>query len=1054
MRVRVILCLLVCGAAAAILSTGGFAQEKCVSAVSVRAKGLETRSVSSREYPALVEKRLEASSPKGLTAKAVSLSNDARFRSAAEALRRGEGKDIEVSRTSARRGWITLKGPLGDKTTDEPDAVARKFLKQHHKLFALESDLSDVRLSKSLKSLGGHHVFFEQSYKGIPVEGGKVTAHILKDGRIHAVESRIAADLSPDTVPRLSRDEAIDISRGHLDVQGALRGRIGAELVILPEPSPGILAWKVSVPAWQPCGDWVVMVHAQEGTVVSVRDIREFANGQARVFDPNPVVSLRTTGLSDQNDGASAVPQNAYTEVVLEDLDNTGYLRGPYVDTGLTASRTFSPTLDFRYDRSQHGFEEVMIYYHIQEFRKYLRTGLAFPLEFRQVLADAHASDDDNSWYSPLISGIFFGNGGVDDGEDAYLIIHEYFHAVIYEIVGEPTYSAERDAMNEGTADYFGASFFASHNFMPETVAQWDGIASVPIGVRRVDSNKVYPRDFTGESHDDGEIWSSALWHTRGALGREVADKLILEGMYYLDSSSQFSEGLEALLLADEAVYGGAHADAITAAFGDRGILSPSLLKIGNVRNGALASGDLTMPDGSYFDQYTFEGVAGQLVKISMTSPDFDAYLILQDPYFDTLVHGDDLADGSTNAQIVLKIPYAGIYRILANTYNQGDTGQYTLSLAAGSVTEGTPQSASLRYGAEVSGRLTNGDLALLDETRYDEYTFAGHIGQQVTISMSSATMDAYLVLYDAFDEIVAEDDDSGPGTDALITYTLPEDATYLIAANQAALSSGDYALLLTSSDPLIPLGEIVSGALASGDLQFPSDDSYFDPYQFQGNAGQTLSMKMYSDDFDVYMLVYNPYYQAIAELDDTASLNTNAVLEEILLNVPGTYFVIANSFGGNETGDYKLAVASTDIADIDGDGFDDHIEIGEGTNPLDASSKPPDDDGDFLSDSMDPDDDNDGMIDIYEILAGTDPLDPASLLLVLDIWVSGPGFVIRWSSVPGRSYAVHRSPDLANWSVVQSGVASQGAETSWTDTNPGAGSAGFYRIEPLPLPQ
>jgi Zn-dependent metalloprotease len=1051
MRIKLILSLLVCGAAAAILSTGSLAQEKSICSTKVRANGPETRSVSSGEYPALVEKRLEASSPKGLTAKAASLSNEARFRSAVEALRRGEGKDIRVSRTGARQGWVTLKGPLGEKTADEPDDVARKFLKQHHALFALESDLSDVRLSKSLKSLGGHHVFFNQLYRGIPVEGGEVKAHLLKDGRIHAVESRIAADLSPDTVPRVSHEEAIDISRGHLNVTGRLRGGIAAELVILPEPSPGILAWKVSVPAWQPCGDWVVMVDAQEGTVLSVTDIREFATGAAKVFDPNPVVSLRTTSLSDQGDSASAIPQNAYTEVVLEDLDDTGYLRGPYVDTGLTASRAFSPTLDFRYDRSQDGFEEVMVYYHIQEFRKYLRDGLAFPLEVRQVLADAHASDNDNSWYSPLISGIFFGDGGVDDGEDAYLVIHEYFHAVIYEIVGEPTYSAERDAMNEGTADYFAASFFASHDFMPETFAQWDGIASVPIGVRRVDSNKVYPRDFTGESHDDGEIWSSALWHMRGALGREVADKLILEGMYYLDSSSQFSEGLEAILLADEAVYGGVHADAIADAFADRGILSPSLLKIGNVRNGALASGDLTMPDGSYFDQYTFEGVEGQLVKITMTSPDFDAYLILQDPYFDSVVHGDDLADGSTNAQVALKIPYAGTYRILANTYSQGDTGQYTLSLAAGSLTEGTPQSTSLRYGVEVSGRLTDGDLALLDETRYDEYAFAGHIGQQVTISMSSATLDCYLVLYDEFEDILAEDDDSGPGTDALITYTLPEDATYLIAANQAALSSGDYALLLTSSDPLIPLGEIVSGALASGDLQFPSDDSYFDPYQFQGNAGQTLSMKMYSDDFDVYMLVYNPYYQVIAELDDTASLNTNAVIEEIQLNVPGTYFVIANSYGGNETGDYKLAVASTNVTDIDGDGFSDHIEIAEGANPLDSASAPPDADGDFLSDSMDPDDDNDGMLDIHELLAGTDPLDPASLLRVLDISVSGEGFVIRWSSIPSRSYAVHRSPDLANWSVVQSDVASQGAETSWTDTDPRAGSAAFYRVEPLP---
>jgi hypothetical protein len=65
---------------------------------------------------------------------------------------------------------------------------------------------------------------------------------------------------------------------------------------------------------------------------------------------------------------------------------------------------------------------------------------------------------------------------------------------------------------------------------------------------------------------------------------------------------------------------------------------------------------------------------------------------------------------------------------------------------------------------------------------------------------------------------------------------------------------------------------------------------------------------------------------------------------------------------------------------DDDNDGYHDDIEIAEGSNPLDSSSKPVDCDGDLLPDSMDLDDDNDGYNDIIEVEEGSDPLDNSSI--------------------------------------------------------------------------
>lgn len=1015
-------------------------------------------------------------SPVARKAKSVRLSP--RALSAAKALKTTPGPRENILWSLSDGTPATLKGPFGEKNPQKPRRIASDFLKRHHRLFSLKGDLSDLTPAPTTESSAGYHVSFQQLCNGVPVEGATIKVHLLKDGRIHSLKSHLSSHLNPDTDPRLSQQQAIDIACRHLHLTGDLRGDIQAELVILPQSPPGVLAWKVSIPAAQPRGDWVLMVHAREGTVLSARDIRVFATGQGKVFDPNPVVTLETTALSDQDDSASAIPQEAYSTVTLEDLDNTGYLRGPYVDTALTAYRAFSADLDFSFDRSQSGFEEVMIYYHIQQFQKYLQNDLGVVLGTRQVLADAHLSDEDNSWFSPLIRAIYFGDGGVDDGEEAHLILHEYVHAIAYDVLRETPINPEASAMNEGAADYLAASFFADRAFMPETFAPWDGIANVPIGVRRVDSNKVYPTDMTGESHDDGEIWSSALWHMREAVGATIADTLLAESIHYLDGSSLFTDGLEALLQADDALYAAAHADDINSSFAARGILVHSSLQIGETRQAILGKGDLTMPDGSYYDHYSFSATADQVLRINMESSEFDTYLILLDPFFNTIAQGDDLANASTNSQILLTIPYSGTYHILANAFSEDHTGQYSLTLSQGALADGTPQTTSIAFGIPVPGHLGGGDFDLTDGTYYDEYDLSGHVGQQITVSMTSSETDAYLILYDAEFNLLALDDDSGGGTNALLTFTLTYDGEFVLAANQAYRGSGRYTLSLTSSDPQIPLDTIVSGTLSEGDLEMSADGSYFDPFQFQGTAGQSLSFMMFSSQLDPYLLLYDPYFKIIADMDDTSRDNINAVLEELILPIPGTYFLIANSFSAGETGDYKLALTPTSTTDADADGFSDRTELAQSTNPLDPASTPPDADGDFIPDSADPDADNDGMPNLWELshgflpldssdggkdadldgrsnfaefLAGTNPHDPASFFRVLSILPAPDGVTLRWNGCADRRYAVYRSVNLTGWTLLQTDIASQGDVTTWTAPH-SPDQAAFYHVETLQL--
>src|SRR5688572_29935028 len=123
---------------------------------------------------------------------------------------------------------------------------------------------------------------------------------------------------------------------------------------------------------------------------------------------------------------------------------------------------------------------------------------------------------DDNSHYSPLGKDLTFGTGGVDDAEDADIILHEYGHAIQDDIIPGWGEHNEGGAMGEAFGDYCAASFFSDEksDILKPTVRNWDATSydvRIPRCLRRLDSNKLYPKDITGEEHDDGEIWSACL---------------------------------------------------------------------------------------------------------------------------------------------------------------------------------------------------------------------------------------------------------------------------------------------------------------------------------------------------------------------------------------------------------------------------------------------------------------------------------------------------------------------------------------------------------------
>jgi zinc metalloprotease ZmpB len=304
-----------------------------------------------------------------------------------------------------------------------------------------------------------------------------------------------------------------------------------------------------------------------------------------QVFAPNPVADLGIQTLTDQKDAdyfsADPALRKAYHRVTLTDLDGSGTLSGTYAkvisETGKAAAGT-----SFIYTRDQDQFEQTMGYYWITRAQLYIQS-LGFgstlpPVNKRQQLLRINQFGGDNSFYREGTGKltITLGKGGVDDAEDAEVIVHEYGHSVQDNQVPGFGSTLEAGAIGEAFGDYLAVTVSAHEAPTADEpcVADWDSTSytsSIPHCLRRVDGNKHYPEDLVGEVHADGEIWSRALWDIRTVLGPKLADTIIIRAQFGFTPDVSMPDAA-ATTIFTAARYGTSARRAVQAAFAARGL--------------------------------------------------------------------------------------------------------------------------------------------------------------------------------------------------------------------------------------------------------------------------------------------------------------------------------------------------------------------------------------------------------------------------------------------------------------------------------------------------
>jgi len=369
-------------------------------------------------------------------------------------------------------------------------------------------------------------------------------------------------------------------------------------------------------------------------------------------------------------------------------------------------------------------------------------------------------------------------------------------------------------------------------------------------------------------------------------------------------------------------------------------------LRPGGSVTGELNKADEQLNSGEFVDTYEIEGRAGDRVSLSLRSDAFDPYLLVRGPG-DFSEENDDAAEGDKNASLDLSLPASGVYRVMATSYEAGETGRYTLavggsgdgrgsggsqSIQTSTGSQGGTRGGALQPGGSVSNSLRQGDETLSSGEFVDTWRFPARRGQTYTARLESGDFDSYLLVRGPGELSEDNDDDAGQrgSRNSRVTFTAAADGEISVSATSfSAGETGGYRLALEEGDansastasevhdsgdsPAITVGETRDGRLGQGARQLTSGE-YVNTFTLRGRRGQQLDLGLSSQDFDPFVQINGP--DDFTAFNDDAEGGGHDSRLVVTLPTDGVYTIAATSYAAAESGRYRLTVR-------DGEGYE-----------------------------------------------------------------------------------------------------------------------------------
>lgn len=443
-------------------------------------------------------------------------------------------------------GHIGTRREAADLSDDSSSWMP--WLKHHYPRYFQQGH--DLRITQKLHESRGWHITVQHTLHGLPVLGSGLWLHV--------------------TSPSFWVWETLEPARQ------------------APKPFAYATAWFFQE-QYEPVRaihleDHVVGYADETGSIIYRRDLNRYAIGpdtnvQAYVFLPDPLTSGGSTytgNFKDHGDTTNNDLQQQRFKVwlTLKTRNDSVFLEHDFLKiVHRNGGIYYSDSLLL--SRNNINFEGVNALYHIQSVRARLELLGYSALANYSLLCDPQGTTAENSQFTfngsePIL---IFGTGGVDDGEDADVIIHEYHHA-ISESASPGTFMGwQRKALEEGFCDFFAGAY--SWGINPDRytdIFNWDGHNEFWNG-RSMATTKTWPKDtLAAIYHLPGEIWSALLNDLLVSIGRYPTECLMYSTMYQLGPYMSMPQVGQLLLDADQALFAGNYSKRIIVALFNRGL--------------------------------------------------------------------------------------------------------------------------------------------------------------------------------------------------------------------------------------------------------------------------------------------------------------------------------------------------------------------------------------------------------------------------------------------------------------------------------------------------
>jgi serine protease Do len=257
--------------------------------------------------------------------------------------------------------------------------------------------------------------------------------------------------------------------------------------------------------------------------------------------------------------------------------------------------------------------------------------------------------------------------------------------------------------------------------------------------------------------------------------------------------------------------------------------------------------------------------------------------------------------------------------------YRRSFTFSFGVLIAASSAltAQDAPPVDSIAVGQAVTGYLTTASDILQDSSYYRPYVFHGQKGDAITVSLRSADFNANLLVADAIDRVIGNDDNSGGDCNAHLSLTLPYTGSFVVfvnAVDRGELGGYELSLHAGTTPPTgsagcrgflpvtgtIGIGETVRATLTSEDRML-SDSSLFQVYLVRNQGSVPFTIDLISGAFDPALLLVRGLREAVTQ-DDDGGGNCNARLGYTPPD-DRVYRVLVLSRNVGRGGDFELRV-------------------------------------------------------------------------------------------------------------------------------------------------